>query len=328
LEFIRAGLLTTVQDCGRIGCQKFGVTVSGAVDGVALRIGNMLVGNPQNTAGLEISFLGPEIRLRTDLILALTGAEMDASLDGQPVPWHEAFVGRTGQVLDIRHCRRGMRAYLTIGGGIDVAVLLGSRSTSLAAGFGGFGGRPLRDGDVLAVGTVAGAFGRWTGQSAPEGLRPVFGSPQTVRVVFGPQDDAFTEAGRRTLLESAYEVSPASDRMGCRLEGPAIQHVGPADIISDWIPLGGIQVPGNGKPIVLLADRQTTGGYTKIATVIGPDISRVAQLRPGEGVRFQAVAVEEAQAVARVLERDLVRLDVVATDAALWAEGLASGLHC
>lgn len=327
-DVLRAGLLTTVQDRGRIGCQKFGVTVSGAMDEVALRVGNSLVGNPQDAAGLEISLLGPQIRLRTDCVLALTGAEMDADLDGQPVPWYEAFVGRAGQVLDIRHCRRGMRAYLTVGGGIDVPVRLGSRSTSLAAGFGGFGGRALRDGDVLRVRSVAGASTRWSGQSAPDGLRPTFGSPQTVRVVFGPQDDAFTEAGRRTLLGSSYEVSPASDRMGCRLEGPTIQHVGPADIISDWIPLGGIQVPGNGKPIVLLADRQTTGGYTKIATVIGPDIPRLAQLRPGETVRFDAVTVDEAQTVARAVERDLVRLDIDASDAALWAEGLAGGLHC
>jgi KipI family sensor histidine kinase inhibitor len=328
LEFMRAGLLTTVQDRGRIGCQKFGVTVSGAMDEVALRVGNMLVGNPQNAAGLEISFLGPQIRLRADLALALTGAEMDADLDGQPVPWYEAFVGRTGQVLDIRHCRAGMRAYLTVAGGVDVPIRLGSRSTSLAAGFGGFEGRALRDGDVLAVGPVHGPLTRWIGRRVPEGMRPTFGSPQAVRVVFGPQDDAFTEVGRRTLLESVYEVSPASDRMGCRLEGPAIQHVGPADIISDWIPLGGIQVPGNGKPIVLLADRQTTGGYTKIATVIGPDIPRLAQIRPGEGLRFRAVAVEEAQAIARALERDLARWDLAAGDEVLWTEGLVSGLHC
>jgi allophanate hydrolase subunit 2 len=153
-------------------------------------------------------------------------------------------------------------------------------------------------------------------------LRPAFGSPQILRVVFGPQDDAFTQVGRRTLVESTYEVSPSSDRMGCRLEGPAIQHVGPADIISDWIPLGGIQVPGNGKPIVLLADRQTTGGYTKIATVIGPDIPKVAQLRPGETLRFQAISAGEAQAAARALERDLNHLDADLTDLMLWSEGI------
>jgi len=327
-EVVRAGLLTTVQDRGRIGCQKFGVTVSGAMDEVALRVGNILVGNEQNAAGLEVSFLGPRIRLRVDVTLALTGAEVDVDLDGQPAPWYEAFQVRAGQVLDIRHCTRGMRAYLTVAGGIDVPVRLGSRSTSLAAGFGGFEGRSLRDGDVLSVGPTIGRAARGFARGVPRSWRPAFGSPQIVRVVFGPQDDAFTEMGRRTLVESTYEVSPSSDRMGCRLEGPAIQHVGQADIISDWIPLGGIQVPANGKPIVLLADRQTTGGYTKIATVIGPDIPRVAQLRPGETLRFQAISAGEAQAAARALERDLNQVDADLTDLTLWSEGLSARGIC
>jgi KipI family sensor histidine kinase inhibitor len=328
LEFLRAGLLTTVQDRGRIGCQRFGVTVSGAMDEVALRVGNLLVGNEQNAAGLEISFLGPRIRLRADVTLALTGAEVDVDLDGQPAPWYEAFRARAGQVLDIRHCTRGMRAYLTVAGGIDVPVRLGSRSTSLAAGFGGFEGRPLRDGDVLSVGRTIGQTARGFACGVPQRWRAAFGSPQIVRVVFGPQEGAFTEAGRRTLLDATYEISPSSDRMGYRLEGPAIEHAGPADIISDWIPLGGIQVPGNGKPIVLLADRQTTGGYTKIATVISPDIPTLVQLRPGEAVRFRAVTVGEAEAAARALETALRQVDSDSTDWMLWSEGVRAGAVC
>jgi len=326
LEILRAGLLTTVQDRGRIGCQKFGVTVSGAMDEVALRVGNIIVGNPQGAAGLEISFLGPRLRFCADVVLALTGAEMDADLDGKPAPWYEAFQARAGQVLDIRHCTQGVWAYLTLAGGVDVPVRLGSRSTSLAAGFGGFEGRPLREGDLLSVGPAAGAARRSAGRGAARHLRPGFGSPQTIRIVFGPQDDAFTETGRATLLESAYEIDPSSDRMGCRLAGPAIQHVGAADIVSDWIPLGGIQVPGNGKPIVLLADRQTTGGYTKIATVVGRDIPMLAQMRPGEAVRFAAVSLGEAQAAARALERELDALEVSLTDLGLWSEGAETGL--
>jgi len=328
LEFLRAGLLTTVQDRGRIGCQKFGVTVSGAMDEVALRVGNILVGNDQNAAGLEISFLGPRIRLLADVTLALTGAETDVELDGQPAPWYEAFRARAGQVLDIRHCTRGMRAYLTVAGGVDVPVRLGSRSTSLAAGFGGFRGRPLHDGDLLSVGPTIGKTARGFERGVPQSWRPAFGSPQIVRVVFGPQDGAFTEAGRRTLLDATYEVSPSSDRMGYRLEGPAIEHGGPADIISDWIALGGIQVPGNGKPIVLLADRQTTGGYTKIATVLSPDLPKLVQLRPGEAVRFRAVTVDEAEAAARALERELRQADSDVTDLMLWGEGLWAGAIC
>ena len=175
------------------------------------------------------------------------------------------------------------------------------------------------------MGPIVGSPTRWAGRSVPATWRPLFVSPQTIRVVLGPQDDAFTEVGRRTFLESSYEVSPSSDRMGCRLEGPAIEHAGAADIISDWIPLGGIQVPGNGKPIILLADRQTTGGYTKIATVIGPDIPKLAQLRPGDRVRFQALAVAEAQGVARTLERDLSMLDATLTDLTLWSDAGGMG---
>ena len=328
LEVLRAGILTTVQDRGRIGCQRFGVTVSGAMDEVALRVGNILVGNEQNAAGLEISFLGPRIRFRADVTLALTGAEVDVDLDGQPAPWYEAFRARAGQVLDLRHCTRGMRAYLTVAGGIDVPVRLGSRSTSLAAGFGGLEGRPLRDGDVLSVGPTIGQTARGCACGVSQRWRPVFGSPQIVRVVFGPQDGAFTEAGRRTLLDATYEISPSSDRMGYRLEGPAIEHAGPADIISDWIPLGGIQVPGNGKPIVLLADRQTTGGYTKIATVISPDIPKLVQLRPGEAVCFRAVTVGEAEAAARALEKALRQTDSDLTDWMLWGEGVSARGVC
>jgi antagonist of KipI len=318
---VRPGLLTTVQDRGRFGSQQFGVTVSGAMDELALRVGNILVGNPQGAAGLEISFLGPELRLQADLALAITGAEVEAVLDGEPVPGYQTILARAGQVLDIRHCRQGMRAYLCVGGGIDVPLRLGSRSTSLAAGFGGVEGRPIREGDILQAGPALGGVGRLRGRSAPAQWRPTFALPQTVRVVFGPQDDAFTEAGKRTLLESVYEVSPSSDRMGCRLEGPALEHAGAADIISDWIPLGGIQVPGNGKPIILLADRQTTGGYTKVATVIGVDIPRLAQLRAGDRLRFEAVTVEVAQRFYRATERDLAQWDASLTDLGMWSAG-------
>ena len=273
------------------------------MDEVALRVGNILVGNAQDAAALEISFLGPEIRFRADVALALTGAEVAAELDGRPVPWYQAFLARAGQTLDIRHCTRGMRAYLAVGGGIDVPVRLGSRSTSLAAGFGGTEGRPLCDGDVLSVGPIIGSPARWAGRTVPGTWRPTFalarrrsGWSWGRRTTPSPRP-----VGARSWRRS-YEVTPSSDRMGCRLEGPAIEHAGAADIISDWIPLGGIQVPGNGKPIILLADRQTTGGYTKIATVIGPDIPKLAQVRPGDRVRFQALAIAEAQGVARTLE--------------------------
>jgi biotin-dependent carboxylase-like uncharacterized protein len=188
---------------------------------------------------------------------------------------------------------------------VDVPVLLGSRSTCLAAAFGGFQGRALAAGDVLRTGPPPGPLTDLANREVPEEWRLWQTSLGTLRVVLGPQDDAFTEQGLRTFLESAYQVTQHTDRMGCRLEGPEIAHRESADIISDWVPTGGVQVPGDRKPIILLADRQTTGGYPKIATVIGPDLPLVAQCRPGDPLRFRAVTLAEALAVTREIEADL-----------------------
>lgn len=317
IEVLRPGLLTTVQDRGRFGFQKFGVPVSGGVDETALRMANVLVGNPQRAAALEMTALGPQLRFLADAIVALTGAEVEGDLDGGPVPWYRSFQVRAGQVLDVRACTRGLRAYLAIAGGIEVPALLGSRSTCLAAKFGGLQGRALMVGDVLAGWSPSspGVAGR----EVPDAWRPRHGGPVTLRVVMGPQDDAFTEAGRRTFLESTYRVSPHADRMGYRLDGPVIAHRGSADIISDWVPLGGVQVPGDGKPIILLADRQTTGGYPKIATVVKPDIAVVAQLLPGDRLTFRAVSVAEAQGINGEIEADLAALPSHLVSAEGWS---------
>ncbi|HTU02001.1 MAG TPA: 5-oxoprolinase/urea amidolyase family protein, partial [Candidatus Sulfotelmatobacter sp.] len=323
LEVLEPGLLTTVQDRGRFGYMKFGVPVSGAVDPVALRLGNVLVGNSQGAAALEFTLMGPRVRLLADTVLALTGAEVRATLDGAPVPWYESFQAGAGQVLEVGPCQHGVRGYLAVAGGLDVPVLLRSRSTCLAAGFGGVAGRPLAAGDVLAAGPVPDPLERVAGFSAPQSWRPGPGGEVTLRVVMGPQADAFTEAGLRTFLTSTYQVSARSDRMGCRLEGPHIEHRGAPDILSDWIPLGGIQVPGDGKPIILLADRQTTGGYTKIASVISPDLGVAAQRRPGDAVRFRAISIQDAQTISRNLEKRLARIPLLRS--ALWQELAESG---
>ncbi len=324
IEVLRPGLLTTVQDRGRIGYQKFGVPVSGAVDEVALRVGNILVGNPQGAAGLELTALGPQLRFLAGAVVALSGAEVEGDLDGRRVPWYQSFLVRAGQVLDLRTCARGVRAYLAMAGGIDVPAVLGSRSTCLVAGFGGFRGRALLAGDVLRVGAPPASPGDLCGRGVPEEWRPRDTSPATIRVVLGPQDDAFTAEGCRTFLESTYRVSPHADRMGSRLDGPLIAHRASADLISDWVPLGGIQVPGDGKPIILLADRQTTGGYPKIATAIGPDVPLAAQRRPGDLLRFRAVSVAEGRAVARDLEAGLLALPgrLVSAESWTYAAGL------
>jgi biotin-dependent carboxylase-like uncharacterized protein len=292
--------------------------VSGAADEIALRVANILVGNPEEAAALELTALGPQLRFLADTVVALTGAEVEADLDGRPVPCYESFRVRAGQVLDVRACTRGLRAYLGIAGGIDVPVLLGSRSTCLVASFGGFRGRALAAGDALAVMPPPRPLADLLSRKAPEAWRLRRGAPVTLRVVMGPQDDAFTAEGRRTFLESTYRVSPNADRMGYRLDGPSIAHQGSADIISDWVPLGGVQVPGDGKPIILLADRQTTGGYPKIATLIKPDLSLVAQSRPGDTLGFRAVSVAEAQAIARKVEADLRALPAQVVEAESW----------
>lgn len=325
IEVLRPGFLTTVQDRGRIGYQKFGVPVSGAVDGIALRVGNTLVGNPQDASALEITAVGPQLRLLADAVLALTGAEVDVDLDGEAVPWYQSFLVRSGQILDIRSCTRGLRTYLAVAGGIEVPIVLGSRSTCLAASFGGFCGRPLLAGDVLPVGPPPGRLADLANRGVPEVWRPRHGLPATVRVVLGPQDDAFAEEGRRTLLDSLYRITQHTDRMGCRLDGPAIPHQSSADIISDWVPLGGVQVPGDQRPIVLLADRQTTGGYPKIATVIGPDVSLVGQCRPGDTVRFRTVSMAEAQAMAREVEAALAALPARLVRAESWTYAAEQG---
>ncbi|HSD51795.1 MAG TPA: biotin-dependent carboxyltransferase family protein, partial [Candidatus Methylomirabilis sp.] len=231
--------------------------------------------------------------------------EVQADLDGSPVPWYQSVLVRAGQTLDIQACARGLRCYLTVAGGIEVPVLLGSRSTCLAAAFGGFQGRALAAGDVLRVSLPSGPLVDLARRDVPERWRLRQESPGRLRVVLGPQDDAFTEDGLRAFLEATYQVTQHTDRMGCRLDGPEIPHRESADLISDWVPMGGVQVPGDRKPIILLADRQTTGGYPKIATVIGPDIPLVAQCRPGDRLQFQAVTRVEAQAIARDVETAL-----------------------
>lgn len=295
LEILEPGLLTTVQDRGRYGYQRYGVPVSGAMDVFALRAANALAGNDDNAACLEMTVLGPRVQFLADTWIAITGGDLSPALDGNPIPgWQTVRVSK-GSVLSFRGPSDGMRAYLAAAGGIDVPVVMGSRSTYVKASLGGLEGRALRAKDVLRTLEPEGDFVQ---RSLTGGFpQPVYGSEHELRIVLGPQDSAFTQEGINTFLRSRYTVSMQSDRMGYRLEGDKIEHVSGADIISDGTALGAVQVPGSGQPIILLADRGTTGGYTKIATVISADISRLAQAMPGNTVTFKAVSVEEAQAV-------------------------------
>lgn len=302
---------TMVQDLGRVGYQRFGVPVAGAVDSPALRAANLLVGNAAGAAALECTIAGPVVlrALRTTAV-SITGADLGAVLDsvGEPrrpvTPWSSTLV-RRGDVLRFTARKVGARAYLALAGGLDVPRVLGSRATYLTSALGGFHGRSLQPGDILRV--LAPAKTISTGRQWPEEFIPTYAQQVSLRVIFGPQDDYFTEKGRQTLLSSTYEMASSSDRMGCRLAGPGLEHSKANEIVSDGMMLGGVQVPPDGQPIVMLADRATAGGYPKIATVAGVDIPKLGQLMPGAQVRFEAVTVEEAVNALRRARLDEVK---------------------
>jgi len=266
------------------------------MDPEAFLLANRLVGNPDGAAALECTLIGPRLEFTDDRLVAVTGADMAPSLNGGPAAAWAAFPVRAGDVLRLGPARAGVRAYIAVSGGIDTPPRLGSRSTYVRGRLGGIEGRALRKGDCLPLGV---------GVAGPARARvradrvPAYGGEREIRVVLGPQDDRFTAAGIETFLGAAYEMLPASDRMGARFRGPRVEHIRGHDILSDGVPLGAIQVVGDGQPIVLLADRQSTGGYTKIATVGSFDIGRLGQVKPGQRVRFVRVSVEEAYALRR-----------------------------
>ena len=303
------GLLTTVQDRGRLGHAASGFSPSGVMDRRAFALGNLLVGNAANAPALEFAFAGPTIEFQADAVVALTGGYFNARLDDERAPMYQAFVVRAGQRLSMPAAQRGVYGYLAIAnGGIDVPRVMGSASTNLKCGLGGFQGRRLEFGDEVAFhDTTPNPYYDF----GPNHYRndPFYKFEQTtrtIRVVPGPQSDLFTSRGIDTFYQSSYCVSPQSDRMGCRMEGPAVESQNGSDIISDGIAYGAIQIPAQGTPIVMLADRQTTGGYAKIATVASVDIPLLAQREPKQYVRFSAISVIEAQRLL-VAEREYYR---------------------
>lgn len=296
LVVVEPGLLTTVQDLGRAGHQRLGIPPSGPVDRTGFVLANRLVGNPDGAAGLELTLRGPRLEVRRACLVAVTGADMGLTVNGQAAPTWTAVRLGVGDVVAFRMVTTGCRAYFAVAGGLDLPPALGSRATYLRGRLGGLEGRPLQKGDALPIAAPSASSGGFAGRTVPSARRPAYPSEVECRVVLGPQDDRFTREGLAAFLGAAYEVTPQADRMGYRLKGPAIAHARGHDVISDGIPLGGVQVPGDGQPIVLLVDRQTTGGYTKIATVIGVDVGRIGQTRPGHRVRFRQVMVAEAHA--------------------------------
>lgn len=293
MEIVAPGLLTTVQDAGRFGRQRFGLSPAGAMDNHSMTLANILVGNPRNTGVLECTFMGPTIRFDGWTTIAITGADMAPQLNGVPVRMGQAVQVAPGGTLKLASAKNGCRTYIAVAGGLDIPEIDGSQSTLLRSSFGGFEGRKLAAGDKIGL--------KAPGKAVPNLpirrlVKPqTFAKEVTVRVVLGPQEDRFTKAGIGTFLSETFTVSPKSDRMASRLEGPKVEHTADANIISDGIPFGAVQVPGSGEPIIMMSEHQGSGGYTKIANVISVDIPLVAQCGPGSKIRFQAVSVEEAQ---------------------------------
>ena len=297
ITILNPGMLTSVQDLGRIGYQQYGVSVSGVMDPRSASIANILVDNDEGEAVLECTMMGPHIRFDAPNIIAITGGDLGATLDGQSIDTYRAVPVNAGQTLRFTMLRTGCRAFVAFAGGLDIPVVMGSRSTDMKAKIGGYQGRKLQKGDVLKLKAPVATFGNIRQRFiSPEFRpRPVY----TLRVILGPQDDAFTEKGLADFLGSEYTVTQEFDRMGCRMEGPVIEHKNGGDIISDGIAFGAIQVPGAGKPILMLADHQTTGGYTKIANVITADFRLAGQLKGGDKVRFEQISVAKAQELLR-----------------------------
>ncbi|GLS42271.1 biotin-dependent carboxyltransferase family protein [Methylobacterium brachythecii] len=305
LVVLACGTSTTVQDGGRPGYLRFGLSGSGPIDRLAHAAANALVGNPIDAPAIEFGLGGGRFRVEGGpLRLALAGAPCPVTLDGDPIAHHRSFVLREGAELRIERPRAGVFATLALAGVVTLAPAMGSVSLHRRAILGGLDGRPLREGDRLGLAPSS------IGGEADRAVEPVaIDRDQPIRVVLGPQQDRFTTRGIETLLDSGFTVSNQADRMGYQLDGPRIEHGETGfDIVSDGTVAGSIQVPGSGRPIVLLADRQTTGGYPKIATVASADLRHLAQRRPGDAVRFVSVSLEEAVRLARQRAAEIAAL--------------------
>jgi biotin-dependent carboxylase-like uncharacterized protein len=327
LEVVRPGLQTTIQDGGRPGHLSKGIPPAGAQDYRSFALASVLVGNKPpppplssgypGDAGLEILAMGPTLRFTAETVLALTGGEVAATLDGEALPMWTAVRAPAGTTLKCGKIGPGARAYLAVAGGLDVPPYLGSRATYVRGSQGGLEGRALRAGDVVALGGASEAAFELVGCCVRPALRRRLGPPWTLRVVPGPQAHLFSDEGYETFFSAAWRLSPTSDRMGFRFIGPQLEMrpraaylerdagSGPADIVDDIIPVGGIQVPGGVEPIAMGVENPTAGGYAKIGTVISADLGVLGQIRPHDEVFFKAVEVEEALAIAEAEHKQI-----------------------
>jgi antagonist of KipI len=318
IQIVKPGMLTTIQDNGRWGFQSRGVPVAGPMDPYSHRVANALVGNTVDAATLEVTLLGPELEFDDERVVAVAGAEFELAVDGKTVTAGEPFIVRAGFRLQFGRRVHGSRSYVAVSGGIATPSVLGSRATHLISAMGGLGGRALKAGDRLPLGLVrskdvARGVSRGSSLSRANAKRDASlraeESPIRIRVLAGPQADYFSPDALERLQSASYVISGKSDRMGFRLDGPVLRHSRGADIISDATPLGVLQVPASGQPILLMADRQTTGGYPKIATVITADLAVAGQLGPGDKISFSVCSRRDAMAALIAQERELMALE-------------------
>ena len=304
-EVLGPGILTTIQDLGRYGFSQFGVPPSGALDIFSLRVANLLVANREEEAVLETTLTGLKIRALKEVVISITGGDLCSTLNGEPLEIWRTHLLVEGDIIHFKKVRAGCRAYVAVGGGFVVPKIMGSCSTYLSGHFGGLEGRKLRRGDILHTLNIPLSLNK-LGLRFPLDWVPPLEKEVFLGVIPGPQNHHFTEEGFQTFSSSSYQVTPQCDRMGIRLEGPEIERRADVEesIISEGLISGAIQVPGDGKPIIILTEL-VTGGYTKIATIISTDLPKVAQLKPGDRVRFKPISIEEAHDILREQEERL-----------------------
>jgi antagonist of KipI len=307
IEVLKPGALTTLQDLGRRGFQKLGVPVNGVMDERAHRLANALVGNPPHIATLEITLMGPTLRFTVDSFVAVTGADLDVRINGEPLSPNQASSVKGGNEVVFGRRREGVRAYLAVRGGFNVDPVMGSASLFARGGYGGFAGRALAKGDVIHLSTLSNV----ATPPAYKDLRPVGQDVlddvcASIRVVAGREWGLFDANSRAAFQEKSFRLTPQSDRMGFRLEGPKLELTRASQMESEALAFGAIQVPADGNPIVLMADRQTTGGYPKIAHVCAVELPRLAQKMPGEFINFKVIDIGEAQRLLLSQERTFV----------------------
>ncbi|MBD3109090.1 biotin-dependent carboxyltransferase family protein [Bacillus sp. AGMB 02131] len=304
ITVIKPGMLTTIQDLGRYGFQRYGVLVNGAMDTFSHRLANLLVGNHEATPTLEATLIGPHLRFELDTMIAIGGADLSPAIDGHPIQIWKPYAIKRGQYLTFGAIQNGCRSYIAVAGGFQVPAVMQSASTYLRGKYGGVNGRPLQKDDQLLINVADREFNNMKWSIADE-LLPRFHSSPTIHVVRGQQFNLFTAESQHCFFTSTYEVTPQSDRMGCRLKGPLLKRYTETEMLSEAVAFGTIQVSSDGSPIVLLADRQTTGGYPKIAQIASADFPNAAQVKPGDRVNFKEISHEEAQEKLLKLERNI-----------------------